>query len=247
MANQTELEALVVKLEADTASFRSELLASQRSIVDASKKIETSMASMAQKSGSKLDDLAGMIKGTFGLFAAGGVVFAALEATKFAMEKIFEGESIRAAGAQFEMLAKNAGVAGEALKAGLMNAADGLVDDTDLIMTANKALVSMGSTAKDLPAVMELARKSTVLFGGDVATNFEAMSQAIASGQTRALKGMGIVVDSEAAYLKFARSIGVAKDELTEAGRQQALMNAVLETGKARFKDVDTLDISYYA
>lgn len=239
MAN-TELEALVVKLEADTASFRAELLASQKSVEGSSKKIEQALSQMATKGDGGLNKLAGSIRGAFGLFAAGGAAYVAIKTIGFAMDQVFEGESIRSANAQFEMLASNAGIAGQKLRDALKGAADGLVDDTDMIMAANRALVSMGSAAKDLPQVMELAKKATAVFGGEVSTNFEAMSQAIANGQTRQLKNLGIVVDQEAAYKKFAGTLGVTAAELTEAGKQQALMNAVLAQGDTAFSGVDS-------
>jgi hypothetical protein len=235
----TELEALVVKLEADTTSFNSELRASQRVIGDVASKSQLQLVSMGQNTGREMQELKGLMDGAFHLFLEGGILLGAIEAVKGALETVFDAEAIRATNAQFELLAENAGLVGENLKSGLAQAADGLVDDTDLIRAANKALVAMGSTAKDLPQIMDLARKATAVFGGSVAQNFELMSQAISNGQTRALKNLGIVIDQEEAYRKFAMTLGVSTQELTEAGKQQAIMNAVLAQGDTNFKNVD--------
>lgn len=239
MADSGQLAALLVKLEADTASFRSEMMGVSKSVQDSAKKIESQLSGMSSSSIAGFGKLGGAINTAFAGLAVGGVVAAGIFAVKEALDQVFEAENIKAAGAQFELLARNAGVAGAALREGLVNAADGLVDDTDLIMAANRSLVSMGAAAKDLPQVMELARKATNVFGGEVSQNFEAMATAIANGQTKALKNMGIVVDSEKVYKDFAKSIGVTADRLTEAGKQQALMNAVLEQGKSSFAGVD--------
>jgi hypothetical protein len=142
-------------------------------------------------------------------------------------------------GAQFDLLAQNAGIAGESFKNGLGAAAGGLIDDTDLLKIANKSIVEMGKSAERLPPIMELARKATSLFGGDLADNFETISHAISTGNTRALKGLGIIIDSDKAYRDFALSIGASKDELSESGRQQAILNAVLSEGANQFKAVN--------
>src|SRR3990167_2381775 len=117
-----------------------------------------------------------------------------------------EGEKVQQINRSFESLAKSAGLSGQEIREGLVGAAKGLADDTDIILAANKAIVGLGSQAEKLPQVMELARKATYLFGGDLVQNFEAMNHAIASGNTRALKNMGIMVDAESAVNKYAES-----------------------------------------
>ena len=207
-------------------------------IKDATKKILEFQGSI--KNVGQEDNVKGLIEGLTKAGRVAGLLGTAFFALKTTMDTVFEGEDIKAINQQFEILAHNAGVAGEAIKEGMVKAAGGLADDTDLIQAANRALVTMGSTAKDLPQVMELARKSTAVFGGDLVSNFERLNTAIANGQTRALKQMGIIVDSEKAYRNYAKSIGTTVDALSETGKQQALLNAVIEKGNAAFNGVDT-------
>ncbi len=235
----TELQALVVKLEADISSFKSDLMRGQKAVEDSAKRMGDSISKFSEQSQSDFGDFNALIGTTAKLFAAGGVLGAGIMVAKKALDTVFEAENIRAYNAQFEMLASNAGVAGNALKEGLMKAADGLVDDTDLIKQANQSLIAMGSVTKDLPQVMELARKATAAFGGSAASNFDTMATAIANGNTRALKNLGIVIDQDAAYKRFAESIGKTAEELSQTGKQQAMMNAVLERGSIAYKGVD--------
>lgn len=151
----------------------------------------------------------------------------------------FEAEKIKAINSQFEVLAETAGISADVLKNQLVGSAAGLIDDTDLIAAANKAIVSLGSTASEIPKVMELARKATSVFGGDVVQNFEAINSAIASGSTRALRQFGIIVDSQSVYEKYAKSIGFAANQLTETEKQQALLNAVLDKGNKTLGNID--------
>ena len=162
-----------------------------------------------------------------------------VDTAKAIFDLVAEGEKVAQIDRSFESLAKSAGLSASAIRDGLVGAAKGLADDTDIIQAANRGIVALGSQADKLPQVMELARKATTLFGGDLVQNFEAMNHAIASGNTRALKHMGIMVDAEAAVKKYAESLGVSVDKLNEAGKQQAIMNEVLAQGSAKFSGID--------
>lgn len=168
-----------------------------------------------------------------------GAAFAALGLElKFFFDQALEGEKILKIERQFDKLSKSAGLAGETLKNEFVGSLDGLVDDTDAIQALNKSIVNLGDNAKNAPALMDTARRATNLFGGDVIQNYEAINQAIATGQTRSLRQIGIIVDSEKAYKDYAASIGVLSSELNEAGRQQALILAIQEQSNKKFKDL---------
>lgn len=187
-------------------------------------------------SGKEFEGLtAGLVKVT----KAAGVMAAAFLAAKTSMETIFEAEKIKQVNAQFESLAANAGLAATRLKEGLVGASKGMIDDTDILKSANKALVEMGGNAEKLPEIMELARKSGVIMGGDVLERFEAINHAIATGSQKQLKNLGIQVDVNKAYEKYADSIGVTVGQLTEEAKHTALLNEVLEVNKKRYADVN--------
>jgi len=167
------------------------------------------------------------------------IVGTAVLGLKTAMDTVFEAENIKAINQQFEVMAERAGIAADALKNDLVGAAKGLVDDTDLLQSANKAIIEMGNSAKDLPRLFEVARLATAGFGGDLVSNFDAINHAIATGQTRALKNLGLIIDQDKAYKDYAKSIGVAEGALSQAGKQQAILNAVLERSKTAFAGIN--------
>lgn len=159
-------------------------------------------------------------------------------ALKTAFDAVFDGEQLQKTNALFDQLAKNVGVVGVSLKEDLIKAAGGLADTADLIKAANTAMLSLGSNASKLPQIMELARTLSVKFGGDATEKFQQLSYAIASGSSRMLKANGIFIDTNKALQDFAKSMGVSVSALTEAGRQQAIMNAALEYGEKRLGNV---------
>lgn len=164
---------------------------------------------------------------------------AAIASIGVAFERALEGEKINALNQQFELLGNQAGVATASLRANLQAATGGAVDFEDVLKSTNKFLVEFGQNANRIPEVLDLSRKATTLFGGEVTDNFEKISQAIASGQTRSLKNLGIIIDQDKAYKDFAASIGVAAESLNEAGKKQAILEAVLAKGGETFKNVD--------
>lgn len=215
-------ESVEFKLDLDTREFLEKLLHAKESV-----------GRLGES-----ENFAGLLEGLSKASLAIGVVGTAALALKTAFETVFEAEQIKQINDQFETLSKNAGIAGDVLSEGLKKAARGLVDDTDLLKAANRSIIEMGDSAKKLPEILDLARKATQVMGGNLVTNFEAINQAIATGSTRHLKQLGIIVDSDKAMREYAKSIGVSVDALSQAGKQQALMNAVLETGGARFSGI---------
>jgi len=221
----------------------------------ASKKAKADLESSFDDLGNKLDnsvkkDLESVrneVKGFAKDFALVGVAAAGVAlAVKKAFDLSVEGESIKAINKEFEVLSKQAKLSSENLKESLLSASGGLIDDTSLIQAANRAIIELGNNAKVIPETLEIARKATAVFGGEVVQNFEAINQAIATGNVRRLREIGIIIDQDKALKDFAKTQGVSVDALTEAGKKQAILNAVLEQGAKAFNgvDVDTRKLS---
>lgn len=187
----------------------------------------------------KGESIAPLIETLTEVGAVVGVATAAFFAFKTAIDLNVEAEKINQINKSFEALAKSVGLSGSELKEGLLGAAKGLVDETDLLEGANKAIVKMGENASRLPEIMELARKATVVFGGDLMTNFNDISTALASGNARMLRHYGLIIDASKAQEEYAKTLGISKDYLDDTGKRMAIMNAALEQGKEKFANID--------
>lgn len=168
-----------------------------------------------------------------------GVLGVAVLALKTSIDFVEEGEKIRQVNAAFEAMAESAGLAADVIKEKLVHAADGLVSETELLKSANKAIAAMGENAEKIPQIMEISRKATALFGGDLITNFEHINGALAAGNVRMLRHYGIIVDVDKATKEYAKSLGTGTDFLNQAGHRQAVFNAALEQATEKFKDVN--------
>lgn len=187
------------------------------------------------------------IKSLVDVKAAIDLVFGGLGKVRDALEGVVDvmidlehqAEGIRAINQQFDILAAKAGLSAAALRDGLVKAADGLVDTEDLLEASSKSVVALGKNAERIPEVFELARKASAVFGGDLLERFEGISRAIESGNTKSLKQIGLIVQTDEVYKEFAKTIGVTADRLTTMERQQALLEAVLKRGDTAFAGVN--------
>jgi len=168
-----------------------------------------------------------------------GVVAAAGLAVKTAVDWTTEAEKINQINNSFQALAASVGLSGTEMKEKLLTATKGLIDDTDLLEAANKAIVMMGDNASRIPEIMELARKATQVFGGTIVENFNNLSMALQNGNTRMLRHYGLVVNATKAQDDYAKSLGVSRDYLDDNGKRLAVMNAALEAGQEKFKNID--------
>lgn len=155
------------------------------------------------------------------------------------MNEVFEAENIQSVNEQFDMLTKNAGLSGDALKDAMTKASGGLISENDLLKITNKGIVELGDNANRLPEIMELARKATAVFGGDLMSNFQNIDKSLASGNTRMLKQYGIIVDTTKAETDYGKSIGKLNQELTDNDKKTAVLNASLQKGQEIFAGVN--------
>lgn len=195
----------------------------------------------AQAALGQLAESAGLPTAAFGdMLASATLVTAAVLAFKAAVDMVETAEEVKAVNAQFDILATNAGLAGDKLKEDLIKASGGLADEVEILKSANKAIISMGESAYRLPEIMELARKSSQLTGASLIDSFNSMSFAIENGNKRALKQYGIYVDNAKAVRDYANAHGVAIGTLTEEAKRQAIMNAAIDAGNKAMAGVQT-------
>lgn len=160
-------------------------------------------------------------------------------ATRATIQIIKDGEAEFKLDTRFKAFAENAGLAADTLKAGLSAATGGFVGESEQLRIANEAIIALGKNASRLPEVFTLARKTYSVFGGDVVGNANAIVDAVSTLNTRQLRQQGININAEKAVADYARTLGTLPKFLTDAQKQTAVLNAILELQNTRFKDVE--------
>lgn len=194
--------------------------------------VQANQASLAIQGIGSSENLSGLIEGLASAAPLIGALAVAFFGVKEAFDAVFEGENIKAVNAEFESLTKQAGVFGDTLKEKLVTAANGWVDETSLMQAANKAMLGMDTGIEHLGDLMEIARQRSAVMGGTILDSFNEITRAVETGSTRQLRHLGIIVDQQKAYRDYAVSIGLTVDVLSTAGKQQAVLNAVLDDAK---------------
>jgi len=240
VANDTTNQ-LVVEIVLDDGSISKGILNIKKTVEgvakDSSKQLSTVGDALEFNIADRFKNAISEIPLRFAAIAGSVAVVGA--AIKQAFDLSIDGEKLNALDKQFDNIASGAGIVGSELRRGLEEASDGLVSTNDLLEKANSAIINLGSSASKLPEILTLARTATLALGGTVEERFNQLVSGIESGNAKALKNAGIILDTEKAYKEYAKTLGVTAGELTKSQQQQALLNAVLTEGEKKFKDVD--------
>ena len=77
-----------------------------------------------------------------------------------------------------------------------------------------------------------VALDASVVSGKSAGDVLEAITKTIETGNTRQLRQAGLIINSKEAYKTYAEQLHTTVSNLTEAQRETAIMNAVLDKGK---------------
>ena len=180
--------------------------------------------------GGGLDDmLGGFVSSGLGKVAAGiGAAFATGAVANMTWELgRASAESMRVA-ESFDRLAASAGQSGAAMLEAMRSAARGTIDDTSLMLMANRAMtLGVVRNTEEMTSLIEAAiirgrdmGLSASQAVGDLVTGIGRMSPMI-------LDNLGIV-GVTGAIDEYAASLGKTADQLTDVEKKQALLNSVM-------------------
>ncbi len=244
MANDQEI---TIKISAK--NLTSEEFAKARKevagLTEASNKGTKEAATGWKEFGSSLKDV-----GT-AAFQAGSIVTASLGAMVAGVVALgAHGADIADVRTQFAVLNGTIGIDSKHALDVLNEAVSGTIPKFELMKTVNSALSQgMKVTADDYRVMGEVSRVLADRTGGDTATAFNTLTEAMASGKDMVLKTIGLNIDAKAATEAYAKSVGLTTADLNENQIKQIKQNAILaeakrvlqESGKAQDDFGDSL------
>jgi hypothetical protein len=202
--------------------------------------VERQTGTLKEVAGVNIDNVVGklfvMKAGFDAVTATIGVVASTIKAVTIDLAIL--GEKAAQVENGFLTLAENAGLAGQELKGAIEEAAAGTIETTGLLQRSSELIVAFGKDAERIPELIELSRKVARSFGLETEDAFNRISESIRNGNTKALKQLGIYIDTDKAVKDFAASHGVAANAISDAGRAQAILAAALDKGQEKFKGV---------
>jgi hypothetical protein len=146
--------------------------------------------------------------------------------------------------AAFKSMAASVGMDATAEFQKLREASRGLIDDKSLVESANRAM-SLGIPLEKLAGFIQVASAKARDMGTDTTAAFNDLVVALGRGSAPILDNLGIIVKTEAANKAYADSLGKTVDQLTDAEKKQAFMNAALEAGQKALERQNLEVLSY--
>jgi len=116
----------------------------------------------------------------------------------------------------------------------------GTISDLKLMKNANTALL-LGLPVDKFGDMLQIARASSKATGQSMEFMLQSIVVGLGRGSKLILDNLGIIVDTNAAYEEFARTVNKTASELTDAQKKQAFINKAMEVGK---KNADILGSS---
>jgi len=145
--------------------------------------------------------------------------------------------------ASFSNLAASHGVASSQIIADLKRSSAETIATRDLIEKAGTAML-LGIPADKLSKLMEIARASARVTGQSMTKSFEDISLGVARQSRLIMDNLGIIIQEEKANKTYAAALGKTAEQLTDAEKRQAFMNATLEAGDEMIKRVGITGMS---
>jgi hypothetical protein len=170
---------------------------------------------------------------TIGAAAIGAAIIGAFQFARI-------GEENEKIARSFKQFAGDVGLDADRLKERISGIADGFVDLEDVLPRAGQAALALGKNAERLPEILALARNIGVSTGKDITQVFEDLTRGIENQNVKLLRNNSIRLEADKVLSDYAKTQNVAVSQLSEAAKQQAFLNAALEQGSKKFKDVGT-------
>lgn len=137
----------------------------------------------------------------------------------------------------FQNLAASHGQAADKIIADLKAVSGETINTKTLVEKAGTAMV-LGIPADKLSGLMEIARASARVTGQSITKSFEDISLGVARQSRLILDNLGLIISEEQANKDYAASLGKTAEQLTDAEKRTAFMNATMAAGADMIKRV---------
>lgn len=130
----------------------------------------------------------------------------------------------------FTDLAETVGSSANDMLDAMRRASRGTISDTNLMLGANRALISgVADNTGELTQLLEIARATAKNFGIDTTEAFNRIVQSLAKLEPELIDEIGITVKLDKVFRDYAESVGTTAENLSDAQRKAAFFNQVVE------------------
>jgi len=109
----------------------------------------------------------------------------------------------------------------------------------DLFQQANNAMIlGVSKNSDEMAEMFDIAQRLGRALGRDTASSVESLVTGIGRQSRLMLDNIGIIVKSEEAYESYANKLGVTTDELSDAEKKQAFLEATMASARRKVADL---------
>ena len=117
----------------------------------------------------------------------------------------------------------------------LRTATLGTMSSIDLLKQANNAMIlGVTKNTDEMSEMFSMAKRLGDALGVDTTRSVESLVTGIGRQSRLMLDNIGIIVKSDDAYKQYAKTLDKSVDQLTDAEKKQAFMNATLEAARKK-------------
>jgi len=158
--------------------------------------------------------------------------YAGLTILKETTDAIYEmgeaGANVERIAEGFNTLAASYGTSGTAIMRAIDSVTQGTLSQKTIMQQANNALLlGVADTADEFNTLAKIAQTRGRAMGISMEYAFESIVKGVGRLSPLILDNLGIVINADQTYARFAKTLGVTADQLTEAQKRQALLNAL--------------------
>lgn len=206
---------------------------------EASKELKSFSSGISGMNEAINKDLGGSLKTIGGELTKFGAVMAGIGVgTGLAIDKITEGGGkMIDVENSFKQLALNAGLSSQNLMDSFKEVTHQTVSNADMMKNSVKASM-LGIPIDKMTELMGIARNQAVAMGEDMDYMLSSIVTGIGRASPLILDNLGITLKMGEVNDKYAASLGKTSEELTDAEKKQAVLNAVLAWGVEKQKEM---------
>jgi hypothetical protein len=197
---------------------------------------QTRLGQASASAGRQFSAQANGLGGLVGAYAGAAANVFAITAAFFALRRAAEFEQIISG---TNALAATIGANGTALVQSVQEITKSQLSLLDTVQQVNLALVS-GFNTSQIEELSDVSLRASKALGRNLGDAFTRIVRGAAKLEPELLDELGIFTRIDPAVRKYADSIGVSVSSLTNFERRQAFVNAVIEEGTTKYRDVDT-------
>lgn len=157
-------------------------------------------------------------------------ITAAVLAAKKAFDLMNQAAQFQEREQAFANMAASHGANADRIIADMKRISRGTIDTMTIMEKAGTAM-TLGIAADKLDELMQVARASSKITGQTVSAAFSDITLAVGRQSKMILDNLGIIVKVEDANERYAQKLHKTAEQLTEAEKKQAFLNATLEAG----------------